>query len=236
MCGRFSLISSPEELRDEFGIEVDQADLTPRYNVAPQTAIAVIGLAADGSRRLGMLRWGLVPWWSKDAAMGQRLINARGETLAQKPAFKEAFERRRCLVLADGFYEWRRVAGRKIPMRIRSAEGRPIALAGVWERWRDAEGETLYSCAIVTTEATAALRPIHDRMPVILNREEREVWLDASRSQQELRALLRPYEGELEAYEVSSLVNSVKNDTAACVEPVTPSDSADPAPLSLLPQ
>jgi putative SOS response-associated peptidase YedK len=230
MCGRYTLTVAPDAIRDEFGVEADAGEFSPRYNIAPQTPVPVIGLSRDGEPRLGMLRWGLVPWWARDAAVGQRMINARAETLAGKPAFREAFERRRCLIPADGFYEWRREDGRRIPMRICLPDGRPFAFAGVWEKWRDpAGGEPLHTCAIVTTAANDAVRPIHDRMPVILGPDERAAWLDPQGDPEALLRLLKPYDGELRAYEVSTVVNAAANDVARCIEPVPPAA----LPLSL---
>lgn len=220
MCGRFSLASTPDEIREEFGLAELGPDVVPRYNVAPQTPVLAIGLSREGERRVGLLRWGLVPWWAKDAAVGQRMINARAETLTSKPAFREAFERRRCLILADGFYEWRRADGRKVPMRIRLPDGRPFAFAGIWEKWKGEEGEPLYTCAIVTSAPNRQIAHIHDRMPVILDAEGREAWLDPAVQAPDLMRLLRPYAGALDAYEVSTVVNAAANDVPACIEPV----------------
>lgn len=226
MCGRFSLTSSSDEIREEFGVDVDASELPPRYNIAPQTPIAMIGRARDGAVRFGIMRWGLVPWWAKDASMGNRLINARAETLSTRPAFRDAFERRRCLILADGFYEWRRDGERpnartKVPMRVQMADRRPFAFAGIWERWRDPNGEMVYSCAIVTTAPSEQLRAIHDRMPVILDRRDRETWLDPGASPGPLLALLGPSTEALDVYVVSSFVNSAANDGPECVELVS---------------
>ncbi|MGH7551643.1 MAG: SOS response-associated peptidase [Longimicrobiales bacterium] len=220
MCGRYSLAVSPEALRETFGVDDIAPDVTPRYTIAPQTPVLAIGRSVEGHLRAGMLRWGLVPWWAKDPSAGQRMINARAESLTQKPAFREAFERRRCLIAADGFYEWRREGGRKVPMRIRLPDAGPFGFAGIWERWRNPEGERLFSCAIVTVDANDALRPIHNRMPVILDAADRDAWLDPTRSTDELLGLLRPYAGKLEVYEVSPLVNAAVNDDPACFEPV----------------
>ncbi|HEY8468706.1 MAG TPA: SOS response-associated peptidase [Longimicrobiales bacterium] len=220
MCGRYTLTSTPEELTAEFGLAAVPGEYRPRYNIAPGQPVAVL-LAGEDGPQFRFLRWGLVPFWADDPAIGHRVINARAEGLATRPAFRRPFERRRCLVLADGFYEWRRDPGGKTPMLVRLASRRPFALAGLWDRWvpRDG-GEPLDSCTIVTTEASPFLRPIHDRMPVILDRGEREEWLRSDTSPERLRELLRPYGGELEAYEVSRLVNSPANDVPACVEPV----------------
>lgn len=232
MCGRFSLTSSPEELREEFGVDVDASELPPRYNIAPQTPIAVIGRARDDVVRFGIMRWGLVPWWAKDASMGNRLINARAETLRTRPAFRDAFEHRRCLILADGFYEWRRNGTRpngkpRVPMRVQMPDRRPFAFAGLWERWRDPDGAMIYSCAIVTTTPSDQLRTIHDRMPVILDPRDRESWLDPHGSPERLLALLRPPASALDVYEVSSFVNSAANDGPECIAPASAVESVD---------
>jgi len=220
MCGRFTLASTPEMLVEEFGVGEVPGEYRPRYNIAPSQPVLTLVSGRDGPR-WRYLRWGLVPFWADDPAIGHRMINARAEGLETRPAFRRPFERRRCLVLADGFYEWRRDPGGKTPMLIRLATHRPFALAGLWDRWvpRDG-GEPLDSCTIVTTAASPFLRPIHDRMPVILDREQREEWLDRGTDPERLRALLTPYTGRLEAYEVSRLVNSPANDVPACLVPV----------------
>ncbi|HEV2131246.1 MAG TPA: SOS response-associated peptidase, partial [Longimicrobiaceae bacterium] len=173
----------------------------------------------EGAPRTVRLRWGLIPAWAKDPAIGNRMINARAETLAEKPAYRQAFAKRRCLVLADGFYEWQRVGGRKVPMRIRLASGRPFAIAGIAERWQPAGGEPVESCAIVTTAASTFMQPIHDRMPVILGRGERSRWLEPSTDTAELLELLQAAsQSELDAYPVSLLVNSPANDRPGLIE------------------
>ena len=173
------------------------------------------------------MRWGLIPSWAKDPSIGNRMINARAETVAEKPAFRSAVRRRRCLVLADGFYEWRRVAGgrTKRPMRIVLKTGEPFAFAGLWETWRDPAGGRIQSCAIVTTKANDLLKPIHDRMPVILPREVEPLWLDASVDEPDLLAyMFRPYDSNgMDAYEVSTLVNSAGNNVPDVMAPVGPS-------------
>jgi len=220
MCGRFTLASTAEELMEEFGLGGMPGEYRPRYNIAPSQPVLTLVAGKDGPV-WRYLRWGLVPFWADDPAIGHRMINARAEGVEDRPAFRRPFERRRCLVVADGFYEWRRDPAGKTPMLIRLATHRPFALAGLWDRWvpRDG-GEPLDSCAIITTAASPFMRPIHDRMPVILDREERAEWLDRGADPRRLRALLRPYTGELEAYEVSPLVNSPANDVPACLVPV----------------
>ncbi|MDE2988916.1 MAG: SOS response-associated peptidase [Chloroflexota bacterium] len=212
MCGRYSLTADPEELARRFQFAGDWTAIKPRYNVAPtQQVLAVIG---GDERRGGLMRWGLIPHWAKERKPGRPLINARAETVAERPAFRAAFRRRRCLVLADGFYEWQRTGGSKRPMRIVLESREPFAFAGLWSVWTDPEGQRISSCAIITTEANDLLRPIHDRMPVILARDAEEFWLDPGVDDSGvLGSLLTPYAEEtMDAYEVSSLVNSFAND------------------------
>lgn len=223
MCGRFSLAAGPGQLTAEFGIAEIPFDYRPRFNIAPSQDIA-IALHENPGPRVVYARWGLIPFWAKDPAIGNRMINARVETVAEKPAFRAALDRRRCWVLADGFYEWQRAPGGKRPMRFRLRSGRPFALAGLWERWTSPEGEPVRSCTILTTAASEPVRPVHDRMPVILGAGARERWLDPDEPAHALLALLRSADGdgdELEVFPVSRLVNSPANDVAECFEPVT---------------
>lgn len=218
VCGRFSLSTDPGTLFEEFGLH-PPVDWRPRYNVAPTQDVLAIARGREGSR-MGTLRWGLVPAWSKDASGGARMINARAETAATLPAFRDAFRRRRCLILADGFYEWMGEEKPRQPVRVRLGSGRPFALAGLWERWKSPEGELLATCAIVTTEACPRLVPVHDRMPVMLGPRERDAWLEGAGGPDRLRALLRPYPGEdLVWHPVSALVNSPANDVPECLAP-----------------
>ena len=212
MCGRYNLISNLTVLGERFEFDASQLTLESAYNVAPtQNVLTVVGGA---SRRAGFMRWGLIPFWAKNLSIGSRMINARAETVADKPSFRDAFRRRRCLVLADGFYEWRRAASGKRPMRVALRSGEPFAFAGIWSMWKDPEGNSILTCAIITTSANELLRPIHDRMPVILPRNMEGVWLDRSiEDPSELRSVLTPYpDNAMEAYEVSPLVNPVAND------------------------
>lgn len=221
MCGRFSLASAPEELRAEFGIDVVPADYRARYNVAPSQPVLALTANRQRELRAGLVGWGLLPHWAADPS-ARRFINARAETLERKPAFRDAMRwGRRCLILADGFYEWRRESRRRIPMRVRLTSGAPFAMAGVWDRWNPPDGPPVYSCAIVTVPAHPALRQIHDRMPALIPSEARLPWLDREGAVAAALALLQPYPGDdLEAYAVSPLVNSPANDTPECVEPV----------------
>ena len=212
MCGRYSLIANLGELARRFEFDGDQLKFESAYNVAPtQDVLTVVG---GDARRGGFMRWGLIPHWAKNASIGSRMINARAETVAEKPAFRDALRRRRCLVLADGFYEWLRTGGAKRPMRIIMRSGEPFALAGLWSVWRDPDGNRIPSCAIITTKANDLLGPIHDRMPVILSRGLEEFWLDRSIDDPgTLGSVLTSYADDaMEAYEVSSLVNSAAND------------------------
>ena len=191
-----------------------------RYNIAPsQSLLAVLN---GGERRAAHLRWGLIPSWAKSASVGNRLINARAETVAGRPSFRTALARRRCLVLADGFYEWQRTGKTRKPMRIIMKSGEPFAFAGLWDSWRDPEGEIVRSCTIITTAANELLHPVHERMPVILPRELESFWLDRDVEDTEaLAQALVPYPSELmEAYEVSSLVNRPGNDGPEVIVPV----------------
>lgn len=217
VCGRFKLSSDDDILHAEFGITVPQ-DYKPRFNIAPtQDVLAVL---SDGeSLRPAALRWGLIPQWEDKIANGAKRINARAETVLEKPSFRDAFERRRCLILADGFYEWLREGKTRKPMLIQRPDRRPFAFAGLWERWKRDE-ERIFSCTIITVPPAEAVRPIHDRMPLMLQRPDQERWLDLRTSVDELRALMQPYSGSLEAYAVSTLVNSPMNDSPELVEPV----------------
>lgn len=218
MCGRYSLTTPPEAMRQVFGF-AERPDLAPRYNLAPgQPAPAVRATGEAGGRTLVMLRWGLVPGWAEDPAAGARRINARAETVAEKPSFRAAFRRRRCLIPADGFYEWRRAGGGRRPWHVRRPDGGVLALAGLYERWQAPGGEPLETCAIVTTEANAVVRPIHHRMPVIVAPGAFAIWLEGGTAA--AGDLLRPAPDDaLEAYPVSRRVNDVRNDDPACLAP-----------------
>jgi putative SOS response-associated peptidase YedK len=197
-------------IEEHFGVEVPETQ--PGFNIAPTQKVLAIR-EESGERDAAWLKWGLVPSWAKDPSMGARLINARSETVAEKPSFREAFKKRRCIIPADGFYEWQRTEGRKQPYFFQMRDGRPFGFAGLWERWEGEGGELLDSCTILTTEANEALRPVHDRMPVILHPEEYSLWLEAGdRERATLRELLRPYPAEeIVSYPVSPLVNSPSN-------------------------
>ncbi len=221
MCGRFTLTASREVLTELFPL-FDLPDVPPNYNVAPtQTVLAVRVPAGHDKPQPALLKWGLVPGWADDPAMGNRMINARSETAAEKPAFRSAFRRRRCLVLADGFYEWQKVGGKKQPYLFRLRGGAPFAFAGLWEHW-ERDGRAVDSCTILTTDANDLVRPLHERMPVILSPRDFELWLDPKvQKGPELQALLRPYAAEeMAAYPVGLRVNNPRHNDADCVTPL----------------
>jgi len=227
MCGRFVLMTPGKSLAERFGLE-EVLDLEPRYNIAPTQVVAVIRVDRETlQRRLVQVKWGLIPFWAKDTSIGNRLINARGESAAEKPAFRSAFKTRRCLVPADGFYEWeKRKGGQKQPYLVRNADGSPFAFAGLWEIWTGPEGEIVESCTILTTDANDLTRPIHERMPVILHPKDYDLWLDPEVKDPELlKPLLRPYPSEeMVAEPVSSKVNKATYDAPDCVEVVLADD------------
>ncbi len=219
MCGRYTLATPVERLSEEFGFENSSVELPQSYNVAPTQGVAAV-LEEDGERHLEMLRWGLIPPWADDPQIGSRMINARSETAPEKPSFRRAFRERRCLIPADGFYEWQRTNGAKQPFYIHMEDGRPFAFAGLWESWgKGGEGE-VRTCVILTTEANAVVGEIHERMPVIVAPDAYDVWLDPASERDELTGLLVPYpEDGMEAYPVSRFVNSPSNNDPRCVEP-----------------
>jgi len=219
MCGRYSFTLPPEAIRELFKVATS-LNLQPRYNIAPTDQVPVIGLEPDGARALKMFRWGLIPWWSKAMPKTAPQINARSEGIAASRMFGEAFRKRRCLVPADGFYEWHKdkAVTDKRPWRIVDPDRPAFAFAGVWEAWRNPEGEVIRSFAIVTTAVNARLAAIHDRMPVMLDRGDEDAWLAPGNAEAQLLSLLRPYDAEKTAlYRVGKRVNSVKNDDPECL-------------------
>ena len=232
MCGRYSLTTPAEAMRHLFGFAGALPNLPARYNVAPTQLVPIVRRTREGARELVQVRWGLIPSWAKDASIGNRLINARAEGLAEKPSFRAAFRARRCLVPADGFYEWQATPQGKRPYRIGlkggSGESLPLfAFAGLWERWEKApDGVPVESCTIVTTAANELLAPIHERMPVILPEEGYAAWLAPDTPPAEALALLKPYPAAaMLLYPVSKRVNSVRFDDALCIAP----ESAEPS-------
>lgn len=211
MCGRYAITMPVDSMRELFGFDA-QPNLMARYNVAPTQEIPAIRIGYAGERReLAAFSWGLVPSWSNNPATANRMINARGETIADKPSFRSAFKRRRCIIPANGFYEWNGDSkGPKQPYYIQLEDGLPFAFAGIWERWEGGDGDHWETCAIVTTNANDALRPIHHRMPVILPPESYEIWLTGE--PKDAGALIKPYMGEIQTWPVATLVNRVEND------------------------
>jgi putative SOS response-associated peptidase YedK len=221
MCGRFVQHSDPEIYARQFDLNT-VCESAPRYNVAPTQSVLAIRERDQGKRELVPLRWGLVPFWSKGPDSRYSMINARAETVGAKPAYRDAFKRRRCLIPAEGFYEWRTDEGGKTPFLIQRADRRPFAMAGLWERWRQEDGELLESCTIIVTDANSLVRDIHDRMPVILNEGDIGAWLDPENDDaEELLAMLKPADpAALAMHEVSRQVNSPRNDGPELLEAV----------------
>ena len=219
MCGRFGLFVTPEVLEEYFSLDDLVAAVEPRYNLTPGRAVAVVR-EREGQRRLDALQWGLIPFWAKDATIGRKLVNARLDSIAETPAYREAWKRRRCLIPASGFYEWSGPKdGRKRPYFIRPGSEPLLALAGLWERWRTPAGEKLETCVIVTTDANALLAPIHDRMPLLIPRDAQALWLDPRSTVDDmLKLAARP--PALEAHPVGFGVNDPKNDDETLIAPL----------------
>ncbi len=230
MCGRYTITSAPEAIRALFRYQ-EQPNFPPRYNVAPTQPIPIVRLA-DGKRQFALVRWGLLPSWVKDPKTFTLLINARGESVIDKPALRAAMKRRRCLIPADGFYEWKAMGARKQPYFVRLKSGAPMAFAGLWECWTGPNGEELETAAIVTTGANRTLAPIHERMPVIVPPEAFDLWLNCAEvDAQTAAALITPApDNLLEAYPVSTNVNRVANDNAQLVEPLAATAEHAPPP------
>jgi putative SOS response-associated peptidase YedK len=218
MCGRYTLKTPAGVLTEQFEIEESSSSIASSYNIAPTQQVATV-LAENGKRKLEMLHWGLIPSWAKDPEVGNRMINARAETVAEKPSYRKAFQERRCLILADGFYEWQKTDNGKQPFYIRMEDESPFAFAGLWESWRN--GREIRSCTIITTAPNELAASIHNRMPVILHPEDYDMWLDPDFDEREpLTSLLKPFPAEaMEAYPVSRRVNNPANNDAGVVEP-----------------
>ncbi|MCZ8123106.1 MAG: SOS response-associated peptidase [Magnetospirillum sp.] len=229
MCGRYSLTTPVEALRRLFGFEGPAPNLQPRWNIAPTQSAPVIRLGGGGGREIKMLSWGLVPYWAEDAKLQSHMINARGETVAEKPAFKQAFRQRRCLVPADGFYEWQTLGPKtKQPLLFKTADGAPFAFAGLWERWVPPQGEVLETFTIVNTAANEMMAQFHDRVPIVLSPADYAAWLDPA---VDARALIKaPPSDWLTFRRVSTYVNSVKHDDPGCQEPAPDAEPAPEAP------
>jgi putative SOS response-associated peptidase YedK len=223
MCGRFTLTADMNAIQTAFPWLTVPEGITPRYNIAPSQPIAVV--PNDGNNKLDFYVWGLIPSWAKDPSIGHRLINARSETVTEKPSFRAAFRRRRCLVLADGFYEWRHEGSRapKTPIYIKLNSGMPFAFAGLWENWFSKDGSQILSCTILTTNPNPLMESIHNRMPVILPPDTYDTWLQPGdvADSKSLTDLLIPYPDiEMSAYPVSTVVNNPRNETPACIQPL----------------
>jgi putative SOS response-associated peptidase YedK len=226
MCGRFIVDSDEREIQRTFQIKLAEAAVQPSYNVAPTQPVLTV-VQRDGQRVLQAMRWGLIPVWAKDMRIGAKMINARAETVAEKPSFKRLLKSRRCLILADGFYEWHKDGARKLPMFISVKPKHPFGFAGLYDTWTSPEGQTIASCAIITTHANKLMESIHSRMPVILPQSAYCPWLDPSNQDlEELSELLLPYAGKMQAYAVSPLVNSVGHNSPENIRPA-PSEDAD---------
>lgn len=223
MCGRFTRSSPPAVIAEELGVEIDPTTVaSPRFNVCPSEDVLVVARGTTAPQA-GWMRWGLVPWFADDAKSGPRSINARAETVATNRVFRDAFARRRCLVVVDGFYEWQKVGNERNPFFFRLKSRRPFVLAGVWDRWKREGAEPLVSCAIVTCPANGLMAPVHDRMPVIVPAAGRAGWLAADTAAPALGTLLRPYpEDEMEVYPVSRFVNAPRNDGPECIRRLDP--------------
>ena len=223
MCGRYTLTASGEVIAEVFDLK-DAPQVVPRFNIAPTQEAPVVRQPEPGeSRSCDALRWGLIPFWAKDPDIGNRMINARAETITEKPSFRTSFRRRRCLAVMSGFYEWQERSGPKQPFYIRRSDHRPMAVAAIWDRWQDASQRSIETFALITTEAAPGLATIHHRMPVILEPPQFTAWLDPGQEEAaSLTQFLQPFATEnLTWHPVSRFVNSPANDTPSCIEPLT---------------
>lgn len=221
MCARFTLAAPPDALVELFDLDL-LLDILPRYNVAPTQNVLSVRLSSEGKREYVPLRWGLVPSWANDVAIGQKLLNARSETVGEKPAFRDAIRKRRCLIAADGFFEWKTADKKKLPYHIHRPDHRPFAFAGIWERWEAPDGKPLETCSILTTAANDLLRPLHERMPVILPKQQHARWLDPNVKQaKELEDLFAPLpDDDLTMNAVTPKVNRPQFDDPSCIVPL----------------
>ena len=221
MCGRFTLHTPAAQIRESFNLpDLPARELKPRYNIAPSQDVAIIRDTGTG-REMVMARWGLIPGWSKESRTKYSTINARIESVAEKPTYRTPFKRRRCLIPADGFYEWKQDAGNKVPHHIRMQDGKVFAFAGLWDHW-EGEGDSIESCTIIVMPANEVMQPIHERMPAIIAQQDYDVWLDSSvTDKQEIMQYLNSVPSiQLTAYPVSTRVNSAKNNDEGCIRPV----------------
>ena len=220
MCGRFVRITPIPVMAERFMAKQIFADLSPSYNIAPSQKVVIIN--DEGVRQLIQSKWGFIPSWAKDPSIGNKMINARSETVSEKPAFRSAFKRHRCLVIADGFYEWRTKGKRKFPMYVRLKSGEPFGFAGLYNVWTSPDGKKTCTCTIITTEANEVVKPIHERMPVILPRDKEDIWINPATEDKEiLLNVLKPYlVEEMDAYEVSTKVNSPQYNSSSNIKPL----------------
>lgn len=221
MCGRFALEDDGTAVQAQFNLS-ETPQLAPRYNIAPTQPVAAVIMAENGQRMLDHFHWGLIPFWAKDTKMASRMINARSETAHEKPAFRAAFKRRRCLIPMSGFYEWQKLSsGKKQPVYIHPVEGPLLAAAGLWESWSSDEGGEIPSLTILTSEPNERMTPIHNRMPVFIDLDDYDAWLDQKTPLPIVHELLKPYRDEnIAMYEVSTVVNNARNETAECIAPL----------------
>jgi putative SOS response-associated peptidase YedK len=222
MCGRFNLIADGAEIAEAFAL-AQTPEVVARYNIAPTQPVAAVRLSRQGERELTHFHWGLIPSWARDTKLASRMINARAETVAEKPSYRSAFKRRRCLLPATGFYEWQKLDGKKQPMHIHAADNAMLALAGLWEYWQGADGSEIESCTIITRDANEMMRPIHNRMPLIVGVEDYDLWLDPAAPLPAVQALLQmPVSNELlHASPITTYVNSPFNEGPGCIEPAS---------------
>lgn len=220
MCGRFTLFSSQQEIQDQYQVGWD-GEIRQRYNIAPTQSVLVVVQDESGERKAEWFRWGLIPFWAKEPSIGNRLINARGETVDQKPSFRHLLTRKRCLILTNGFFEWKKQGGRKQPYFIYRKDQKLFSFAGLWDYWQD-DQQAIYSCTIITTEANERIKPIHSRMPVLLEKEQEQLWLDPSLTDRDyIKSLLVPFDEEaIGVYPISTLVNSPRNDEPDLLKPI----------------
>ena len=216
MCGRFARINTAKEIKEAFNLDQIEIELQPSYNIAPTQDVAVI--IENGQSKLTAMRWGLIPYWAKDEKIGFKLINARSETVDEKPSFKYSFQKRRCLVVANGFYEWQQRGAKKYPYFIHLKDNKPICFAGIYDKWNSPDGNRITTCSIITTDAAKEIKSIHPRMPAILSEKEFSMWFKNSDMKQ-LKQMLVPYSSEqIEFHEVSQEVNSPVNNNVSLIE------------------
>ena len=237
MCGRFTATFEFSEIRARWNLDCDLPNYMLRFNVAPETSPSIpVIIRQRGGNECRLMQWGLIPHWAADPSIGNRMINARAETRTELPSFKSLVTRCRCIIPADGFYEWRKEGRRKVPMWVHLKTKEPFAFAGLWDVWRKPDGKRVESFTIITTEPNELVRPIHNRMPVILRPEDEEQWLDVYRTSfAKAQSLLKPYPDELmDAHDVSTIVNSAKYDGPECIRPVSDDEIPRAGQLSLL--